>query len=100
MSFSELMVSKLLTLERRLRRRPSEGRDVVSLEDFDNEEEEDDDDEDPPLALVAHLVIACSSTEARAPSRPPAEGEPEDNENEERMVEGVEGRAEGGGSPR
>jgi len=110
-SLSEVMVCRLLTLDLRLRRRINEGRDAVYFEDFadndtDKEEEEEEDveleAEDLPLALLAHLVIACSTTEARAPSRPPVKKEPEDEEEEleeeleDRIVAGVEGRGEGG----
>jgi len=108
------MVCRLLILDLRLRRRLNDGRDAVYLEDFtdndnDDEEEEEEDveleAEDLPLALLAHLVIACSTTEARAPSRPPATTEPEDEDEEDdeeddnledRMLVGLEWRGEGG----
>lgn len=114
MSLSELTVCRLLTLDLRLRRRLSEGRDKVTFEDFEDLEaadDEDDDDEeledDLPRAPLAHLVIACSTTEARTPRRPPARSEPQDDDDEEEdddeedlALIGVDGRAEGGRSPR
>lgn len=73
-SLSEVIVRRLLTLDLLLRR-VREGRDKACFEDFEEEEEEEEeelDDEDLPRAPLAHLVIACSTTEARAPRGPPA----------------------------
>lgn len=107
-SLSEVMVCRLLILDLRLRRRLNDGRDAVYFEDFtdnDNDDEEVEEveleAEDLPLALLAHLVIACSTTEARALSRPPARTESEEEEEEEddlegRMLVGIEWRDEGG----
>lgn len=106
-SLSELIVRRLLTLDLSLFRRISEGRDKASFEDFeeDEEDEELDDDDDLPRAPLAHLVIACSTTEAKAPSRPPARNELEeedvnDDDGEEgRVLAGDEIRTEGGRLP-
>lgn len=87
-----------------LRRRPNEERDVVIIEDDDDDDDDEErNDVDSPFALLAHLVIACSTTKARAPSRPPVRRELEADdvdEEEDFMVEGVEGRAKESRSPR
>lgn len=97
-SFAEGEVCELLTLDLRFRRMLCERRESTMAEDredaLDDTEEESEDGEPFPLA---HLVMACSTTAARAPSRPPARKDPEeeDEDEEEEWMLREGGRAEG-----
>lgn len=92
-SLSETLVCRLLAFDRRLRRLWIEKRRVFSESSEEEDDELDELDAEDLRAPLAHLAIACSTTEASAPSPPPVLEEDEDED------DGVEGRLERGGSP-